>query len=528
MVEACLCQLRRYSEATDQAACLLEVDAALWFGHYPRAGQLLAHHALPKELERIRTAQLALGQGQHGLAEDAASEALLLTHEAGDHDTMLSALLVLAEAQQAKGNAVQGLRTADRALALAHELGSPPGIAQALITQGVGQLHQGRYDRAIGLFQEARCTALEHDLRHHLAAALSGVRQVQSNTNALQEALATVREELSLWRDLGLLRQEAKALEGEAMIHDLLGHPSASLRALDQARDISRRLSDPLRLAVNQYNLACSLLYHNDAGASRAIKESRQALDAFRRYRQPGREVAALTILDYAFWVDGQHGNALAVLQHAYAACERIDELARLPELLAYQGLAELGLGHRRAALDITRRAILALAQGTVSDEVIPEIYYAHAMALVANGTDDQASSYLTQAYHTLLDAAAQFKDEESRQAFFRHNPALRRLMDELTARGLAPAPDAGIVSRTLPSASDDQPLQIAWTLDAGPADAALKQAQGAIALRRARLNRLLREARAQGARPSTADLAEVLGVSRRTVQRDLVVLRSA
>jgi predicted DNA-binding transcriptional regulator YafY len=64
--------------------------------------------------------------------------------------------------------------------------------------------------------------------------------------------------------------------------------------------------------------------------------------------------------------------------------------------------------------------------------------------------------------------------------------------------------------------------------VDAGPADAALRHAQGAIALRRARLERLLEEAQAQGAAPSSADLAHALGVSRRTVQRDLAALRRA
>ncbi len=68
--------------------------------------------------------------------------------------------------------------------------------------------------------------------------------------------------------------------------------------------------------------------------------------------------------------------------------------------------------------------------------------------------------------------------------------------------------------------------MPVRWTVDAGPADAALKHAQGAIALRRARLARLLREAELQGARPIVAQLAEALDVSPRTVKRDLAALR--
>ena len=70
--------------------------------------------------------------------------------------------------------------------------------------------------------------------------------------------------------------------------------------------------------------------------------------------------------------------------------------------------------------------------------------------------------------------------------------------------------------------------VPVTLTVDAGPADVALKQARGAIALRRTRLARLLREAQAQGATPTVAQLAEVLGVSTRTIKRDLAALRDA
>jgi predicted DNA-binding transcriptional regulator YafY len=63
--------------------------------------------------------------------------------------------------------------------------------------------------------------------------------------------------------------------------------------------------------------------------------------------------------------------------------------------------------------------------------------------------------------------------------------------------------------------------------VDAGLADVALKRAEGAIALRRARLARLLAEARAQGGDPTVADLARALAVSSRTIQRDLAALKS-
>ena len=87
-------------------------------------------------------------------------------------------------------------------------------------------------------------------------------------------------------------------------------------------------------------------------------------------------------------------------------------------------------------------------------------------------------------------------------------------------------APGEGLVETRLPAERGQHPVPVRWTVDAGPADVALKQARGAIALRRARLARLLDEAASQGARPTLAQLCEALGVSRRTLQRDLATLR--
>lgn len=52
--------------------------------------------------------------------------------------------------------------------------------------------------------------------------------------------------------------------------------------------------------------------------------------------------------------------------------------------------------------------------QGGVSDEVVPEILYAYAVALIADDRDSEAYSYLQQAYHQLLDGAATFEEDSA------------------------------------------------------------------------------------------------------------------
>jgi tetratricopeptide (TPR) repeat protein len=505
-------------------SCLLAFDLALRFGELDRAEVTLTRIADGGAAEALRAAQLALARHDAKRAQDRASQALMLAREE-EPGTAVGALLALAKSHQHQGRSAQAIRIAERALILARENGAHQAMAQALTQLGYNQFYQGRYSRARTLFYHARAVALEHGFRYDLGLALRGLRSTLSNLNALDEALTTGEEELRIWRDLGLAKEEATALEGLATIQNHLGRSADSLRTMTQAEEISQELGDPMRTAINRYNLAYSLLYHDDALVPRALEEAQAALAIFQAHHQPGWEAATLTALGYALWVDGQHGAALDYFQRSYAVSEQIGELAYLPELLAYQGLAHLGLGQLAQATTLTSRAMLAMAQEEVSDEVIPEIAYAHAMALAANGRETEATRTLVQAYECLLAGAASLENEEARQAFFHRNPTTRRLMGELRARGMAPPRGAGVCSTRLPAVRGGS-VVVHWTLDAGPADAALEKSQGAIALRRARLARLMKEAQDQGAIPSTADLATALEVSQRTIQRDLAALR--
>lgn len=517
----------RASPVHREAACLLQVDIALARGEYRRVSRLLSTAPMAEAPRLVRRVWLALGLREQSKLQDVALDALMLACEAGDGEVELEALLALTAVQQEIGQYAQSIRSAERALSLARASRSHADVVRALTLRGFGKQGEGRHTQALPDFYEARSIALEQGLRLCMTQVLRGVWLALVHTGQMMAALAVVQEELSICRDLGLERQEAEALEGLALVQDYLGRSADSLRTMEQALAISRRLGDPVRLAISQYNLAYTLLYHDDGEARRAAVYAKEALAAFRDHKQAAWEAAALAALGYALWVDGAYSAALSCFQEAYAVSERVGRLGYLPELLAYQGLAHLGLGQDGEALSQTRRAMLALAQGEVSQEVIPEIYYAHALALQVSGYEDQAQRQFSVAYDHLLTVAARLEDEDARQTFFYRNPTTRRLMQALQARGMVPARGDGVVTRQLPASQGARLVQVRWTPDAGPADVAVKRARGAIALRRARLARLMREARSQGANPTTAQLAETLGVSVRTIQRDLAVLRA-
>jgi hypothetical protein len=70
--------------------------------------------------------------------------------------------------------------------------------------------------------------------------------------------------------------------------------------------------------------------------------------------------------------------------------------------------------------------------------------------------------------------------------------------------------------------------VEVTWTLDAGTEDLEVLGQQGATALRRVRLLRLVDEALDQGGEPTQEDLAKALGVSARTIRTDIAALTVA
>lgn len=531
----CLEHLKQYraagklanSSTLPDAVHLLEIDVALLREDYELAGRLLGEADKDQAASLVRAARLARLQHEMAVVQPAASQALLLAHQAGDRRHTMEALLELGEAQHWAGQGSQALKSVEEALRLAQQSGSPVFQAQVRIVQGRIMMRLGYYREALPIFYQAESLAREHNLRRHLAESLRGIGTIQADRGEFLDALTTMEQELSLWRDLGLPMREAEVLQNLATIYLQLGKPEESLQRLEQAQAYYQRTGDLFRAACAKYHISVALLWLDEQLAERAIELAQSAVAYFHHHNQPHWEAGTLASLGQALLSAQQFEAALEAYQRAHAMHERLGELEYLPEMLAYQGLALLGLGRPEQASALTQQALLGLAQGAVDNEIASEIYYAHAQAMVARGDEKQAQDYFKRAYENLVRYAAQLEDEAARQAFFNHNPFTRHLMRELYARKIAQPP--GSVTRKLPARRDPaRRVQVSWTLDAGPADAALRQAEGAIALRRNRLSRLLREAQTQGGRATVEQLADALGVSARTIKRDLAALRQS
>ena len=507
---------------------LLQVDLALLYDEYDTAGRVLATCDAAQPAVMARQARLDYFAGRSEQAHDRAEQALLCAYETGNQQDQLEALLVLARVQWGLSKGTQALVSVEQALILARQFGMPASIARARLIQGFTLIHQGRQNEATRCFHEVLSLAHEHDLQAHRGEAWHGLGIILSNQGRLLEAEKYSKKALQTWRDLGMRSEEARVLQTLAMHDSQLGRNAEGLRLLAQARTIYKQIGSRFWLAYNQYCQASLLQSYDDSLLPDSIQVASAALNTFRELKMPGWEAATLTILGYSLWLTEQHQQALTTLRQAYRIQSDVGDVLYLPEVLLIQGLAHLGLGQKAQALDCTRRALLALAQGAADQQYASSIYYAHAVVLEALGQKQEAHDYFKRGYKSLLQDAAQLQDEPAREAFFHRDPIVRRLMEEAHSRDIAPPPTANVVTRLMPALTGARLIPVHLTLDAGPADAAIRQSQGKVALRRARLARILQEAESQGADPTAADIAQLLDVSKRTVQRDQAFLQQS
>lgn len=524
--EMLLMQVEDKHDITD-AMRWLEFDLALRFDEADRAQRALANCTPEHPQTLIRQAALSLERRNWGEARRLAEEALLTAISKREQEAEGWALWALASAEYRLGRRAAAYRAGERALAMGRVLNLPSLTSGCLILLGRMLTREGRFEPVKTMLAELISLAQGNDDPWHYVHAmrLSGLLHVR--TGRLQSAQRDYEEALRACRHVGWIRLETRILNELAESCDLLGQSDRSLRLLKQAEKLLIQLDDPIPLAINHYNQAFTYLYLDDDHAALAIRYARSALDIFQKQIQQRRWTAlGWMALAYALWMGDQLPAALAALDESYRLHEQLREREKFCEILAMKAQVHLALGNLDQALNFSQQGVLALAQGARATDMKAEVYFARAMALTADGDEGAARTYLQQAYEALLVIAARLEDDAARQAFFRRDPITRRLMTEVYARGLAAPRRTEQHARWLSSPSGDYAVQVRWTVDAGPADMALKQNKGAIALRRQRLARLIREAEAQGVEPHGADLAAALGVSIRTIQRDRAYLQ--
>jgi tetratricopeptide (TPR) repeat protein len=293
------------------------------------------------------------------------------------------------------------LRTAERGVLAASQLGNPAAEAAARENLGDAHLRRGRVDDAVGHYERSVALWRERGDSPGLARSLAGLGSAHERRGQLGKAVACYDESLELRRGLDDVRATAWALERLGGAHrEWRGHTQAvnayreSLR-LYQARGdrtsearvrtelgITYQLQGDPKRALRE--LSRSLRVHgelgDDQGAAFVLghlgevqRELGQHAEAVRMFKQgqvlarslgdrPG-EIVALRRLGEVQSELGQDEEAAASFEQSAATARQLGDRAAEALSLLHLGMHRLGSRQPRAAVAPLRRAV-DLARG--------------------------------------------------------------------------------------------------------------------------------------------------------------------
>lgn len=514
--QACVDALRKKSGQAEADA--LESASAILRGDFDRAKKFLGRYTSPSL--QILTQQIHLSVELKEFADvvERCKSAILEAHRQKDVTAELLLLADQSSAYQRTGNALEAMRCANQIITRAEKEKLPYLLARGLLLKGVLQISQGFERDAIETFHHAAAYAGEHGFLPLLSRVECKLGIAYQQSGKYRLSIQHYERALQIARDLNMKRDEAETIHNLGIVLASLGRNDESIHYIRQGRDLFATLHDEQGMARNTYHLAFGLALADNNALDEALTLGKQALEIFQKHQSQGWVASVYAMLGYIHWLRGEPESAIAMCEQAIPIYQKLEEPDFIPELYGYIGLAWLQKGDPKKALEFTSTAMDEMMRSELYD-IASEIYYAHAFALNALGRADEAEDYFRRGYDNLLTYASEIEDPDALAAYFRRDPTVRCLMEQVYARGLASPPK---VETHLVLSRGRSTVRVALTVDAGAPDTALKNASGAVALRRARIQRLVREMRSQGSDSSLEQVAELMKVSLRTVQRDV------
>ena len=440
----------------------------------------------PVEAESLRDLGTICGQqGDYDQALSCYQQALPILRQIGDRRGEGMILNNLGLVSRCVGNYAAARSYHEQSLQIRREIGDQRGESHVLNSLGVICRHQRDYGQARLYFEQTLALQQEAGDRWVQCRTLNNLAMTYLNLGDYASAEVCFEQALKIHREIGDRPSEAAGLEGLGLICHYRGDHQAAHGHLLQALALSRDLGDRDSQAYMLTSLGHVLA---------ALGRQTEAADSYRQSLALRREM-------------GQHNLAIESLAGLARVAQAQGDVA---EARAY--VAEI-LGY----LD---------SGGTMDGTEEPIRVYLTCYQVLQASHDPRADATLKTAHHLLQDVAARIEDEVLRRFYLDNVPAHRELVASYRQWYAAQT-----ITLLLPRAgtplghplSDDEWVTVTWTVAAAEDQLIADKA----ARRHQRLLRLLREAQAHGAAPTHQHLADALGVSRRTVERDVAALRS-
>jgi DNA-binding SARP family transcriptional activator/tetratricopeptide (TPR) repeat protein len=407
-----------------------------------------------------------------------------------------------------------------RALGLARALGDPVREAQALRGLGTAAWDGGELQEAVQWFEQALAIQRRTGERTGEMLTQTNLLAVFHDLGAWDRLIRTAEELLPETEALGnrfnaaFIRHmqglAAYALGDAATAQELFSQAGRDFEAVGDLRSAGLTRNTLGLIAEDEGNFEEAVrLYHEALSSAETLGASSEAA-----YAQ--HDLGALLLrLDRA-------QEAIARLEAARATWQEQGHALLRLKSEAFLGLALLAAGDRARAEALAASGREALQAGIPPGEQPQGWLWALHRLLAALEQPEAAGQALSSAYAELQRQARAIRDAALRHSFFERVPLNRAIVaahDRLSASSRVIS--VSLARREAPLGRPLRPeefITVRWTVEA-PEDEAIEDKT---VRRRQRLKRLLHEAEGQGAAPTDGDLAGALGVSRRTILRDL------
>ncbi len=504
-------------------ACLKTGELAIRQSRYVQArrfllrarrlfGKLGAKQEVAKSLVYITDVERSIGDLDSALnyAETAVK---LTTGQPWERERML-ALSRWAAVSALRGDLDEAARGYEQVAKLASETGDHYTEGFAINGLGVLALTTREPLKAQRHFSQAMQIAEQLEDRYNVTVSRLNLAVAASDAGHLGEAMQLGVSALEEARATGNRRTEVLALFLLSDILSCWGDFEAAIARLEKGE----KLALDTNYVEGQVFAIChwSSWYWKRGDMDAAARWGKQCVMSIRDKKMNGKLPMAAYRYALALLDAGNPEASVEVLTeglgHAQAQRPRAILEASLARALADAGRDE-------DALRFLHRAVSVLGQ-MHEDEYLPQAWYD--IALAAGKVEPSlAREALRSAYIALQSICLHVPEEH--HAGFLHGVAPHRRISQAWQRQ-APRPIERLRIR-LPAADGRGTVSVVWTVDAGDDDVIVEATRGPMALRRHRLERLLREAERSGARATHKALADALGVSVSTVRRDLKAL---
>ena len=494
------------------------------------------------------------GDLERGLKE--ARRAWELAQQAGDARESAFTLSNIGAFHNMRGEYRQALEAHRAALAAFRELGDPRGEASSLQYLAVAFHFLSEYEQSLDAYRQALQLWQQIGERRTAAKTQANIGYLSISMGDLNTAEKYFRQAEATLREIEAQPALPWVLIGLGAVYRYRCECQASLKVLAEAEEIDRRTGANAYLQALIYHHTGPMYWHLGQ-VDAAFGDLERGLECARKSGTPTIIVGTLNIFGWILRATGQveraaqlHAEGLALArQVAFRSGQIIAQselgLDRVIGGECASGLADLeeALAQTHETTGWTRAAVLLnLAEGRLHAGQ-PE----QALGLAQEATrileKMQAHEMASWAFlilgrtHLALGRTADAQDALRRGldclAYAENSPTRARLLAAVEQTASLPHGRVRVelACGGAPSGRplrEDEQVTVIWTADAGAADQVLWQREGKVALRRARILRLLAEASAQGGEPTQDDLADALQVTPRTIRSDLIALRRA